>query len=264
MRTPVEFLDVELCSLDAWRHRYCAGLEKAQALLLELMVPQSRPLAIQKRDQTIGYALIGGPQALIEFYLDPEYWCYGQDIGAQLIEHCQIKRALLKSFDGLIFTSFAGHQRGMKVLGLLTRDYSPRELPQRLAPEMEARIATPDDLEAIIAMEQDVFQDPSRFAQAIAAKEVIGYWSQERALVGFGMLRRVRPEHEALEINIAVDPAFRRRAYAAYIMQDLARRSAAQRMQPIASCPVDNTPSRILGERVGFSARDCILEFLFE
>lgn len=262
MRTPVEFSEINLSSLHPWRHRYCAGLAKAQALLLELMVSNSRALAIQKRDEMIGYALIGGPQALIEFYLAPEYWCYGQDIGAQLIEHEQLQRALIKSFDHFMFTSLAGHQRGMKVLGLLTRDYEPKVLPARLAPQMQARVATPDDLAAILAMEQDVFQDSARFAQAVAAKEVIGYW-RDQDLIGFGMLRRVRPEHEALEINIAVDPAFRRRAYAAYIMQDLAKRSLSQGMQPIASCPVDNTPSRILGERVGFSARDCMLEFSF-
>lgn len=262
MRTAVEFQDVALSSLDHWRHRYCAGLEKAQALRLELMVPRSRPVGIQKQGNMIGYALVGSPGTLIEFYLAPEHWRHGQDIGAQLIEHSELRRAVLKSFDGLMFTSFAPLQRGMKVLGLLTRDYSPRSLPSRLEPKMEARVATSQDLGAITALEQDVFQDHARFAEVVEAKELICYWKDEQ-LVAFGMLRRVRVEHKALEMNIAVDPAFRRKAYAAYIMQDLARRSLAQGMQPIASCPVENTPSRRLGERVGFSSRDCLIEFSF-
>lgn len=262
MRCTVEFIPLPGPSLSAWRERYCRSLEKAQALLLEMMVPASRGIGIQRKGEGIGYALVNPDGVLIEYYLEPREWMYAEEIAAQLVKEHAIPRAIVKSFDAMMLSTLMHLQTQVQVLGYLARDYKARSLPSHLVPSMQAQVATEDQLGVICAMRQEVFRDPSRFAQAIAAKEVIGYWKEETFL-GFGMLRRVRPDQEALEINIAVDPAYRRRAYGAYMLEDLVKRCVAQGMAPIASCPVHNRASQLVGERVGLSARDRLLSLVF-
>lgn len=262
MRCTVQFSPMEDPALQTWRDRYCRSLEKAQALLLEMMVPVCEAIAIHRKGECIGYALVNPDKTLIEYFVEPREWMYAQEIAAQLVAEHKIPRAIVKSFDALMLSTLMHIQKEVRVLGYLARDYQARSLPAHLVPSMRAEIASMDKLDEICAMRQEVFRDPSRFAQAIAAQEVIGYWDKE-ALLGFGMLRRVRADQEALEINIAVDPAYRRRAYGAYMLEDLVKRCVAQGMTPIASCPVDNRASQLVGERVGLSSRDRLLSLSF-
>lgn len=263
MRTTASFDNLDSASRDLWRKRYCAGLEKAQALLLEMMIPACRGLSIERRGTRVGYALINPARILVEFFLEPPAWGYADSIAAQLVQDCEIKGAIVKSFDAMMLSSLSHVQRGVEVMGFLARDYIPAPLALELAPEMHSARAEMRDLPELLAIRQDVFADPARFEAAVQAQEVLCYRNKDEQLVGFGMLRVVRPEHEALEINLAVDPPFRRRAYAAYMLEDLVKRSLAQGMQPIASCPIDNQASRILGERIGLRSRDRLLKLKF-
>ena len=111
MNIQTTFTMVSAAELAPLREAYLTSLIEPQELLLEVMVPGATHYRISHHDQTCGYFLVQGDDTLIELYLSPSYWVFGEAILKQILQRTQVRRALVKSFDHLLLSSAIGPRR---------------------------------------------------------------------------------------------------------------------------------------------------------
>jgi RimJ/RimL family protein N-acetyltransferase len=188
---------------------------------------------------------------------------YGEALFLQILQRTAVRRALVKSFDALLLSSAIAHQRAVKSLGLLVRDYVPRQLPDLAQIRFEARRAEISDIPAILAVDQQVFRDPERLSHVISERHLV-LFERDAALVGFGIIRPVIAGRPEVDLGIAVDAPYRNKGYAVFIFRDMVEYCFRHGLRPIAGCSEQNLASRRMGERVGMVARHRLLELTFE
>ncbi len=267
MRLNVSFHPLPVCELEPLREEHLAGLPHGQELLLEVMVSAARGVGIYTRGaQLCGHALVHGEGTLIEFHLRREYWLYAEQVLLRLVRTLELKRALVKSFDGLLLSSAIAHHTGLRSLGLLVRDYVPRPLPPPGRITYVARVGTPADYERVRRVRQGVFDRPERL-RLVLERGWMRLFEKEPARgggpIGFGILRPVVANRPEVDVSIALDASCRGRGHATYMLRDLAEECVAAGKSPICGCAEENHASRHLGERIGFVARHRLLELSF-
>lgn len=248
---------VAISQLEPWRERYFSELREAQEPLLETLVAASSAYLVQTRDAAIGYALVHPDRGIFEYYLDRSEWAFSTEIFGKLLRQRDITRGLVKSFDDLFMAAAMDHQCGVTSLGMLVRDYVPRPLPPIESLAVSCTLATRADQELIDAVDQDVFSDPQRLADAVENGYVWLYRADVKCktVVGFGLIKPVRAGALDVDVGIAIDRPFRNKGFALYVMQDLMSRSIAAGYRPIAGCALDNLASRRMGQRIGMAPR---------
>lgn len=263
MQTHATFIRVsELTEIQLLRTEYLDQLEHAQEASLEVLVPGSDYFVICVDEVRCGYFIVHGEDTLIEFYLWAPYWVYAQGIFEQLLAETPVKRALVKSFDHLLFSSCIAKHTALRVTGLLVRDLVLRDLPERGDFKFSWRVAAERDLPAILAIDQQVFRHPERLNAVIRA----GYmqlFESEGALIGFGITRPIIPGRKHVELGIAVDKPWRLKGYSMYIFRSIIDNCLAQGLMPVAGLSPDNLASRSMGERAGMISRHRLLEISF-
>lgn len=257
------FEQVDIAALAPLRERYLESLPEPQELLLELLVPHCTAYAVVSKGERCGYFLVHEEHTLLELYLERTHWLYGEALFLQILERTRVRRALVKSFDALLLSSTIAHQRGVKSLGLLVRDYVPRPLPNLAQIRFEPRRAEAGDIPAILRVDQQVFRDPARLAHVIDERNLV-LFERDGSLVGFGIIRPVIAGRPEVDLGIAVDAPYRNKGYAVFIFRDMVEYCFRQGLRPIAGCAEQNLPSRRMGERVGMVARHRLLELTFE
>lgn len=261
MNITVRFERQSLAELEASREEYLDGLSEAQELMLEVAIPGCTGHGIFRGQERIGHLLINPNNELLEFHLRQTCWVFGQCVLRQAITRLGVARAIVKTFDPLFLSSAIEYQRSVRILGLLVRDYVPRTLPELEQIQYTARDATLMDLDAVLAIEQDVFNVPERIRVVIERGWMRLF--ERNGLVGFAIRRPIRPEGSDVDIGIAVDRPYRNKGYAIYIMADMVRHCVELGLNPVAGCASHNLASRRMGERVGLIARHRLLELSF-
>lgn len=251
----------DLTDLSALRDEYLDSIVEAQEPSIEVLIPDAAYYAINHGDERCGYAIVHG-DTLIEFYLTRPYWVFGECVIEQILARGEVKRALVKSFDALLLSSAIARHTSLRVKGLLVRDLVPRTLPDFPTLASRARVATVDDLPAILAVDQQVFRHPERLRRVIEAGQ-LHLFSNEGGVIGFGILRPVVPGRKHVELGIAVDRPYRLKGHAIYMFQALVEACLARGLVPVAGVAVENVVSRSMGERVGMVARHRLLELTF-
>lgn len=244
-----------------WRAQYLDSLPASQEVLVEVQVPSAQGQRILHEGRVVGYALLR-EDSVIEFFLQRDYAVFGQSVFNQLLAHTGAKRALVKSFDALFFSSCVDRQVALRSVGLLVRDYEKRELPQLPELAYTARAAVVDDLPRVQAVDQQVFTDPSRLRFVIERNYML-LFEQGSTLLGFGIMRVVVPGRPGVDIGIALDKPYRKLGHAPYFLQHMAETCLARGLTPIAGCSIDNKPVRSTGERIGMFAQHRLLELSF-
>lgn len=263
MRIQTKFQRLETVdSVAPHRQDYLDGLPEAQALLIEVQLGSAQAFAIEGRTGRCGYLLIDPDHTVLEFHLDRDHWVFGEEILGQAIRELKLQRALVKSFDSLLLSSALAHQCALSVVGLLVRDYVPRPLPELKDITFCQRLATMDDLPAIMTVDQQVFSQPERLRAVIADSELYLFEDRGRTL-GFGMLRTIIAGRRDVDVGIAVDRPYRRRGHAVYMLRALVEDCLRRGLRPAAGCAVDNHASRHMGERIGFVSRHRLLGLTF-
>lgn len=269
MNITVTFAPASLEDLANMRQEYLSELRCAQELMLEMMIPSCRYYWVGWRSQKIGYLIVRPENELIEFHLQRPYWVYGQSVLAQAIRALGLVHAVVKSFDDLMLSSAIEHQREVRVMGLLVRDYVPRALPELPHIRYEVRPAVLSDLPSVVAVEQDVFSQPERLRHVILAgwmqlfEQVLSSAPRRTTLIGFGILRPIAADSEYVDVGIAVDTPFRNKGYAIYMMRHLVELCLERGLELVAGCSSDNMASRRMGERIGLVARHRLLRLTF-
>ncbi len=248
--------------LEQWRERYLNSLVHSQELFIEVMVHGGDAHWIYDGEQRCGYVIAQNSAVILEFYLEPSHWVFGQTILRQFVLHAGIKRALIKSFDTLFFSSAIDEHTRVSTMGLLSRDYIRRELPKTPDTQLHLRQATLGDLERVRAVDQRVFTRPERLRQVIQEGHM-SLFEQAGVLVGFGIIRPVIPGRPAVDLGIAIDSPHRLRGFGVYMLQQMMDYSVSQGWLPVAGCALENVASRSMAERAGLVARHRLPEVTF-
>jgi GNAT superfamily N-acetyltransferase len=255
----VTFRKVPGSELGAWRTRYLDSLESSQELFLEVMVADSQAYLVEARGEAIGYVIAHRDEKIIEFFLAPAQWVFGQTVLRQFATETGIERAWIKSFDHLFFSSAIDDQRSVRTIGLLSRDYLRRSLPDDPAARLTRVLATLPDFERVRAIEQDVFVHPERLRGVIAHGHM-SLFCQGEQLVGFGIYRAVISGRPAVDLGIAIDRPYRNHGYGVHMLQQMMDHCVELGLVPVGGCALDNPASRAMAERTGLVARYRLLE----
>jgi GNAT superfamily N-acetyltransferase len=261
MNITIHFEQQPLAELEPSRVEYLDGLSEPQELMLEVTVPSCTGHGIFSGHERIGHLLVNPENELIEFHLQRPFWVFGQSVVRQSIARLGVNRALVKTFDTLFLSSAIEYQRSVRTLGLLVRDYVPRTLPEIEHLRYSARDATLQDLDAIFAIDQDVFTVRERLRLIVEQGWMRLF--ERNGLIGFAIRRLIRPQSSDVDVGIAVDRPYRNKGYAIYMMHDMVRHCIELGLNPVAGCAVNNLASRRMGERVGMVARHRLLELSF-
>ena len=264
MNLRVEFVPVtDAGQLSSLREQYLDTLTHGQEALLEALVAEGTAFLVRSGGKPCGYFILHADSTLIEFHLLESHWVFGEAVFKQILAKTPVRRALVKSFDALLLSSCIAHQRRVRCLGLLVRDYIPRALPTLSGLRYSIRQATLRDLPAITQVDQQVFANAERLLGVVETGQA---WLFERAgqLLGFGILRPVVVGRPEVDVGIAVDRPYRARGFAVYMLRDLVERCVAQGLVPVAGCAEENRASRHSGERIGLVSRHRLLELSFD
>lgn len=249
--------------LDALRNEYLDTLSDAQELLLEVLVTSAQAFLLQTRHGKIcGYALVHDKHTLLEFHLHAEHWVFGETSLQQLIKTLGLQRAWVKSFDSLLLSSALAQHTSLRNMGLLVRDYVPRALPNSSRFPYTSRVANQQDLQRLLAVDQQVFTVQERLEHVLSLGQM-RIFEQGTFTVGFGILRPVVEGRRDVDVSIAIDRPFRGRGYATFVFRDLVEECLTAGYRPICGCASANQASRHLGERIGMIARHRLLELRF-
>lgn len=251
-----------LTDVEGLRQAHWDGLPHAQDALLEVLVSSGRYYVVSAKGRVVGYYIVHGGDTLIEYHVSPSFAVYAHLLLPQIVAEHGLRRALVKTFDHLFLAAALDLQVGVEVLGFLTREYLPRELPDVPRVRYTQRVATLDDLPRIQAVDQQVFSHPERLREVVQAGQM-ELFESDGALVGFGILRPVIPGRPDVELGIAVDAPFRNRGYAVYMLRDMAEQCLRQGGRPITGSSVHNKASMHMGLRVGFAPRYRLVELRF-
>jgi RimJ/RimL family protein N-acetyltransferase len=247
----------------AMRTRHLDTLGESQEAFLEVMAAGAQLVRIVVDDVWAGYALVTEDAALVEYHLDPPWWVFGETILWQLVQAHGLSRALVQSFDSLLFSSVVDRCHAIRSVGLLCRDYLRRPLPVDAEGALTRTLARDEDLPRVLAVDQDVFTHEARL-RAVISRGYLSLFTQADRVVGFGIVRPVIPGRPEVDIGIAIDRAERKRGYSEPMLQQLMDHAVAEGLRPVAGCTRENVISRSMGERVGFVARHRLLEARFD
>lgn len=256
---------VPLSEVEPLREVYFAQLRESQEPLLETLVPQATAYTLSTRVGRIGYALVHAEKGIFEYYVDRTQWAFSTEIFGKFIRERSIKRALIKSYDDLFMAAGLDHQTSVTSIGMLVRDYVPRELPQLPHIKFTCRRAEVEDLPRVQAVDQQVFTHRERLRLAATHGWLWLYEDVNASrLIGFGLIKPLRRDSKDADVGIAVDKPFRNKGFALYMLQDLMNRSVAEGLRPIAGCAMDNLASRRMGQRIGMSPRYRLVSMTLE
>jgi RimJ/RimL family protein N-acetyltransferase len=258
--SPISFSD-----LAPWRELYFAQLREAQEPLLETLVATATAYLIHTREATVGYALVHPEKGVFEYYLDRSQWAFSTEIFGKFLRQHQLTKGLVKSFDDVFMAVALDHQTSVISLGMLVRDYIPRALPKLEGLAFTCTLAQSSDSSRLASVDQDVFTNPERLAFAIEKGFIWLYEAPalSNALIGFGLIKPIRPGSTDADVGIAIDRSYRNKGFALYVMQDLMNRCIASGYRPIAGCALDNLPSRRMGQRIGMAPRHRLVSVTF-
>lgn len=260
MQIAVQFVATEEhAHLEQSRREYLDSLPHGQQLLIELIAGVSRWYAISRRGELCGHLIVSADDVLIEFHLSRPYWVFGEFVVGRAIRELRIRKAWVKSFDALFFSSVVSHQTALRPKALLIRDFVERDLPDIPRIQFESRRADVDDIESIRRIESEIFSDPERLRSVVERGQVTMFEADGKPMA-FGITRPVLTGNDDVDVSIAVSREYQRRGHAAYILRHLIQSCLERGQNPVAGCPVQNLASRHVGERVGFVALHRLLE----
>ena len=256
----VEFNTVRsLQDIEDLRTNYLDELGEAQELFLELKIRQARVVKIQSYTQTIGYAILGDDNIVLEYFISRANVHQIDMIFHELLHTFSIKKALCKSFDHALLSCCVQAQKQTKAVGILFRERDLCSL-YMLGEHVAIRFAEPQDAQHIAAVNEEVFEHDEEIDEVIANHNMF-IFEQDRDLIGFGLFQRVIAGRAEFDIGMLVTPKFRRQGYGTAIIHYLADYCQQQGWRPICGCAIENIASQRCLEKAGFIARYRMLEF---
>ena len=248
-------------SIERLRDQYLADLSFAQEYYVELMLNRARLFVIESAEKPVGYFFLNSDACLLEYYLEPQHFPQIDSVFDRILREFKVEKALCKSFDTALLSCCSQFQKSFRPTGILFREYHKQ--PAIHSPgTLSIRLALPSDEPTIVAINEEVFDDPSEVMSYIASHQLFIY-EKESNLVGFGIFSRIIRGRKDYDVGMLVHPAFRGKGYGQYIIQHLVDFCHENGWNPVAGCDYRNTASRRCLEKSGFVARHRLFEFTF-
>jgi len=224
------------------------------------MIPGAEKYLIKSDKMEIGY-FIHSEGILLEFFLIDNYLPDCSIVFKKIISDFKLKGAYCKSFDSLLLKACLHAQKSMKIIGVLYRDFTEREiiLPSEID---EIRIAKMTDFEDIEEIKEEVFDTDEEVKDTIKRKAVFVF-KNKASLIGFGIFQPAVEGRNSYDIGMAVSPDYRRKGYGAFILNFLKNHCISNNWRPTCGCAIENISSQKTIGKIGFVSKHNMLEFSF-
>jgi GNAT superfamily N-acetyltransferase len=241
------------------RVQYLDLLPEPQELFIENKVAKGSCWSICRDGREIGYAVIVGDETLVELHMDTIELRYLDEAFDVLAQHCGVRRILAKSFDANLLYVALPRAREMRITGMLYRVIADASFVEDSA--IEAIPATHEDVTSLLELGDGFFDDRDEIESYVRSTGLIVYETRAGMRLGAGVMKRVVPGRDDIDIGMVVDAAHRHRGYGAYIVAHLKSYCLTKELRPICGCAIDNVGSQRALERAGFASRHQIVEF---
>ncbi len=270
LEPPVSIMEVE-----KERKEYLTNLKEAQVLLIENMLQEMSFQKIRwinggKEDKIIGYVAIK-EKKIYEMYMEGWYATFMNEVIAKLITNGLVEKAVCKTFDSNFLLACLTQQKSYQIIGYLSRTYIKQPLPD-IGIEFDSKIASIEDLDKVLSVKQEAFTVQEKIESLIRKGQIFLFELPENAsnnekdnnrTIGFGFIQPIVPFQGEVEVGWAVDPHYRNKGYAAYLMQYLCETAKEKGHKPVGSALFNNLKSINTAGRVGLVKDHCLLEINF-
>jgi GNAT superfamily N-acetyltransferase len=244
------------------RRAYLASLPEPQEFYVEALVRAGRTLVVRPDEDTeiVGYAVVADA-TIVEFYAPNSSLAAVPAMFDAVLDDSGAERALCKTFDPLMVTAAANRPARTRTSGYLFRTILD---PGFVAdPEVQVRVASSDDVEAVWSIHDGFFDDRDEIGRYVADGRLFLYETIGVELLGCGILARIIPGRDAVDVGMVVASAHRRRGTGSYIVAHLKDYCLRSGDRPVCGCSADNTGSRRALENAGFATRHSLIEFTY-
>lgn len=263
MNLRFEYEEVPFEAIAALRAEYLEKLREAQEVKLEVLIPFGACHLVRRKGEPVGYFIVHAGETLIEMHVvDGLLGFCNQVLGKFLAAHPEITGAWVKSFDDAFFSHAVDLNTSVRTMGCMVRGYAPREVARPSSIRFTRRLAVAEDLERIMAVEQDAFPSKERMAAAIE-RGIVHFFEDEGAAVGFVIARPASAGSKHVDLGFAVDTSYRNRGHALFMLKDVADYCLEVGLVPIAGAPAENAESWLVGQRIGMISVHRLLEIRF-
>jgi hypothetical protein len=171
------------------RAEYLDLLPEPQELFVENLVVPGTCWAIRRDDREIGYAVIDRDAILVELHVRKSEVRFLAQAFDALVETCGVRRILAKSFDATpLFVAFSRPCQ-TRTTGMLYRVIADPTFEADA--RVRARAATRADVESLLRLGADFFDDAAEIEVYILSDGLMIYEARDGATVGAGVLKRV-------------------------------------------------------------------------
>jgi len=227
------------------RVKYLDSLIEPQEYYVESLVSEGVTLTYGD----IAYAVVTD-DVLVEIYTVPEYSYKLIELFRLVVEQCEIKTVLCKSYDTQLL--YAALSRDAKVT---TEGYLFRRIVdvthERAVDGVFFRTANNSDVEAVMKINDGFFQSIDEIHDY---RNCDGLFVLEarQGIVGCGIGKAVITERVDVDIGMLVARAHRNRGFGCHIVRCLKDHFLREGLRPICGCAASNIASKRALEKAGF------------
>jgi len=243
------------------RNDYLDNLAEPQELFLEMVIWDSAKYMVFLDTELAGYFILGKENILAEFYINPEYLSFSEDIFKTIIENHAITKAYAKSFDLLMVESCMHMKKLSRIIGYLFRDMEPDW--QFIEDEkITVHLAKHADKKTIVPVKEGLFDHDDEVKYVILNKNMFMYSFEDR-FIGCGIFQQTIKGRNNYDIGMLVHPDHREKGFGTYVIRHLTQHCHNNNWRPTCGCAVENTGSRKTLEKAGFITKHSMQEFEF-
>ena len=247
--------------IDHFRNGYFDHLPFSQEYYLEILINASSFYEISVTGRPAGYFILSPNNILLEYYVLPAWVSRMDELFGIILKEFHIEKALCKTFDTDFLFCCLAFQKKSSTAGYLFREYN-RTTFISTPPELTVRRAELADETQIIAVNEEVFDNPEEVGQYIRAQQIF-LFEKEGNLVGFGIYSPVIRGRKDYDIGMLITPPYRKQGYGVEIIRYLVNFCRQNGWNPYAGCAAENIGSRKCLEKAGFITRHRLIKFLF-
>jgi RimJ/RimL family protein N-acetyltransferase len=240
------------------RERYLVSLAEPQELYVEQLVTTGRAYELSAGGDVVGYAVVAD-ETIVELYVVDDALPAMPALFEAVLTETGATRALCKTFDARMMTAAASRPATTKTSGFLFRAIVDRSFVDD--PNIRPRVGSGADVESVWAVNDEFFDDVDEVERYAADGRLFLYETAGGELLGYGILTRIIPGLDAVDVGMVVAAEHRGRGIGAHIVAHLKHHCLQAGDRPVCGCSADNHASRRALENAGFATAHSLIEF---